>query len=107
MLHVTSTIMAEEIDFACRHIQGTDCSCLLLLNAALGHAARFKRVQPELQGTERLASREQVAQLIAEAQAAAVVKLPDAGKEFGRGKRCRYIYRLLCRSSALPCICYL
>lgn len=43
----------------------------------------------DLQGCARLASQKQVAELIAEARAAAVVKLPDEGREFGRGKRTR------------------
>ena len=43
----------------------------------------------DLQGCARLAGQEQVAELIAEARAAAVVKLPDEGREFGRGKRTR------------------
>lgn len=47
-----------------------------------------------LQVVQRLAAPEAVAGLVAEARAAAEVKDPDAGKEFGRGKRNR---------SAEPC----
>lgn len=43
----------------------------------------------DLQGCNRLASEEQVSELIAQARAAATVSDPDEGKEFGRGKRIR------------------
>ncbi len=44
----------------------------------------------------RLATREEAAGLIAEAEAAAEVKDADEGKEFGRGKRLRYVTTNAC-----------
>lgn len=60
---------------------------LLLLSIRLW--ANASLVMFATQAAGRLASQQQVAALIAEAQTAAIVKQPDEGKEFGRGKRCR------------------
>ena len=61
-------------------VLGSACA---LLATSLRYAAF------DLQSCARLAGQEQVAELIAEARAAAIVKLPDEGREFGRGKRTR------------------
>ena len=45
----------------------------------------------QMQVMQRLVTRQAVAGLIADAQAAAEVRDADEGKEFGRGKRLRYV----------------
>lgn len=73
------------------HAVCTAACCTICVSAlAVHHFVRNSSlVLSATQAAGRLASQQQVAALIAEAQTAAIVKQPDEGKEFGRGKRCR------------------